>query len=178
VADALDDDRRPRKLRPGDSLLSTPRRATRSSAIPRPGRGISCWKRFRTSATRTSVAHRQIEQIRDAVELPFLQRSSTGSTRCGRPRRAAVSPPGCARRSSPDASRCKKMAEVRGEDTREASRIPQHQGSRAAQTVRRRDRAAHPLDLPAARRRRRGTPVIVFFDEMDSIFRPRHRRQL
>ena len=53
--------------------------------------------------------------------------------------------------------------------------LPQRQGPGAAQQVRRRDRAAHPADLRRgpARRRRDGTPVVVFFDEMDSLFRTR-----
>ena len=58
--------------------------------------------------------------------------------------------------------------------------LPQHQGSRAAEQVRRRDRAAHPADLPAGPGEGvRGHPGdrVLRRDGLD-LPHPRHRRQL
>ena len=71
-----DDDWKPRKLRPGDSLLVDTKAgfAFERDAEGR-GRGPGPRRGARTSGTRTSVVStRQIEQIRDAVELPFLHK--------------------------------------------------------------------------------------------------------
>ena len=52
--------------------------------------------------------------------------------------------------------------------------LPQHQGPRAAQQVRGRDRASDPTRVPARwEKAEEGVPVIIFFDEMDSLFRTR-----
>lgn len=54
--DALSDDWRPRKLRPGDSLLVDTKAATPSSAFPRQRSRTWCSRRCPTSATATSAA--------------------------------------------------------------------------------------------------------------------------
>ena len=58
--------------------------------------------------------------------------------------------------------------------------LPQHQGPRAAQQVRRRDRTPHPADLPAGPRkglRRHAGDRVLRRDGLD-LPHPRHRRQL
>ena len=59
-------------------------------------------------------------------------------------------PPGCGKTLIAKAvanSLAKKVAAKTGQEGK--SLLPQHQGPRAAQQVRRRDRAAHPAGLPA-----------------------------
>ena len=104
----------------------------------------------------------QIEAIRDAVELPVP---------APRPLRRAPA-------QAPEGRAALRPARLWQDDDRQGRRgipgpqgrreggprarevlLPQHQGPRAAQQVRRRDRAAHPADLPAgAREVQRGLP--------------------
>ena len=97
----------------------------------------------------------QIEQIRDAVELPYLHPDlftrAPAAPAEGRP---ALRPA----RLRQDADR-QGGRELAGQEGRRGHRqargpvlLPQHQGPRAAQQVRRRDRAAHPAGLPAGPR--------------------------
>jgi hypothetical protein len=92
----------------------------------------------------------QIDAIRDAVELPTCTPTCSSSTSCAR-RRGSCS---TAARLRQDADRQggRRLAgqEGHGEDRRGGQELlPQHQGPRAAQQVRRRDRAAHPPGVPA-----------------------------
>ncbi len=93
----------------------------------------------------------QIETIRDAVELPYLHPELFVEHELkpaeGRPalRTSRL-------RQDADRQGGRQLAgqEGRGEDRPGGEVVlPQHQGPRAAQQVRRRDRAAHPAGLPA-----------------------------
>ena len=175
-----DNDTRPRKLRPGDSLLVDTKAGYAFERIPKAEvEDLVLEEVPDVSYEDIGGLTRQIEQIRDAVELPFLHKELYREYSLRPPKGVLLyGPPGCGKTLIAKAvanSLAKKMAEVRGDDAREAKSYflnikgPELLNKFVGET----ERHIRLIFQRAREKASEGTPVIVFFDEMDSIFRTR-----
>jgi proteasome-associated ATPase len=177
---SFDDDLRPRRLRPGDSLLVDTKAGYAFERIPKAEvEDLVLEEVPDVSYNDIGGLGRQIEQIRDAVELPFLHKELYREYSLRPPKGVLLyGPPGCGKTLIAKAvanSLAKKMAEVRGDDAREAKSYflnikgPELLNKFVGET----ERHIRLIFQRARDKASEGTPVIVFFDEMDSIFRTR-----
>ncbi|GAB03755.1 proteasome ATPase [Gordonia amarae] len=169
-----------RKLRPGDSLLVDTKAGFAFERVPKAEvEDLVLEEVPDVGYEDIGGLGRQIEQIRDAVELPFLHKDLFREYALRPPKGVLLyGPPGCGKTLIAKAvanSLAKKIAEVRGDDANEAKSYflnikgPELLNKFVGET----ERHIRLIFQRAREKASEGTPVIVFFDEMDSIFRTR-----
>src|SRR6201747_2367050 len=178
VEEGVDDDLRPRKLRPGDSLLVDTKAGYAFERIPKAEvEDLVLEEVPDVDYSDIGGLFRQIEQIRDAVELPFLHAELFREYELRPPKGVLLyGPPGCGKTLIAKAvanSLAKKVAQVRGDSEAKSYFLNIKGPELLNKYVGETERHIRLIFQRAREKASEGTPVIVFFDEMDSIFRTR-----
>jgi len=166
------------KLRAGDTVLMDSRTGLLLERLPRPEvEELVLEEVPDISYDDVGGLDVQIEQITDAVELPFVHRALFVEHKLPAPKGILLyGPPGCGKTLIAKAvanSLAKKVAEVTG-DTNAKSYFLNIKGPELLNKyVGETERQIRLVFQRAREKSEEGMPVIVFFDEMDSLFRTR-----
>src|SRR5579859_1312103 len=166
------------KLRAGDTLLMDARTGLLLEKLPRPEvEELVLEEVPDISYDDVGGLDSQIEAITDAVELPFLHRELFLEHKLPAPKGILLyGPPGCGKTliaKAVAASLAKKVADVSG-DKQARSYFLNIKGLELLNKyVGETERQIRLVFQRAREKSEEGVPVIVFFDEMDSLFRTR-----
>ncbi|MGH2786657.1 MAG: proteasome ATPase [Actinomycetota bacterium] len=166
------------RLRPGDSLLIEPKSGHALEKLPKPEvEELILEEVPDISYEDIGGLTDQIEEIRDAIELPFLHADLFKEHRLEPPKGILLyGPPGCGKTLVAKAvanSLAKKVAEKLGRDDRRSYFLNIKGPELLNKYVGETERQIRQIFQRAKEKSEEGVPVIVFFDEMDSLFRTR-----
>ena len=165
-------------LKPGDSLLMDTRSGCVLERVPKAEvEELVLEEVPDVDYTKIGGLKDQIESIRDAVELPYLHADLFKEHQLRAPKGILLyGPPGCGKTLIAKAvanSLAKKVAEVTGKPEGRAYFLNIKGPELLNKYVGETERHIRLIFQRAREKASAGTPVIVFFDEMDSIFRTR-----
>jgi len=166
------------KLRSGDSMLMDSRTGLLLERLPRPEvEELILEEVPDISYADVGGLDQQIESITDAVELPFLHRDLFVEHKLPAPKGILLyGPPGCGKTLIAKAvanSLAKKVAEVSGDKAARSYFLNIKGPELLNKYVGETERQIRLVFQRAREKSEEGVPVIVFFDEMDSLFRTR-----
>ncbi len=165
-------------LRAGDTLLLDPRANLLLERLPRPEVEDLLLEEVPDIAySDIGGLDNQIEQIADAVELPYLHQELFAEHRLPAPKGILLyGPPGCGKTLIAKAvanSLAKKVAAATGDEKGRSYFINIKGPELLNKYVGETERQIRLVFQRAREKSEEGWPVIVFFDEMDSMFRTR-----
>jgi proteasome-associated ATPase len=166
------------KMRAGDTMLMDTRTGLLLEKLPRPEvEELVLEEVPDISYDDVGGLGDQIEAIQDAVELPFVYRDLFGEYELPPPKGILLyGPPGCGKTLIAKAvanSLAKKVAEVTGNTSAKSYFLNIKGPELLNKYVGETERQIRLVFQRAREKSEEGMPVIVFFDEMDSLFRTR-----
>ncbi len=166
------------RLRNGDSMLLDPRGGLLVARLPRPEVEELVLEEVPDIAYEdVGGLDSQIEMIKDAVELPFLHQDLFAEHQLPAPKGILLyGPPGCGKTLIAKAvanSLSKKVSQVTGRPAARSYFINIKGPELLNKYVGETERQIRLVFQRAREKAEEGVPVIVFFDEMDSLFRTR-----